>query len=213
MKRVRTGLEELLARSSRIRGARVGLIANPTAVTPDLTHAALHLENLKGAKLVALFGPEHGVFANAQDLEEVGYLKDPKTGLRVFSLYGKTRIPTAKMLAGIDTLVFDIQDVGSRYYTFIYTMLHAMQACAAHGVRLIVLDRPNPIGGLCVQGNVLDPRFLSFVGLHPLAVRHGMTVGELALMFADELGLDLAMEIVPSTNYRSAMDYEDPGLP
>lgn len=213
MKRVRTGLEELLAHPSRIRGARVGLIANPTAVTPDLTHGALHLKNLQGAKLVALFGPEHGVFANAQDLEEVGDLKDPKTGLRVWSLYGKTRVPTAKMLSGIDTLVFDIQDVGSRYYTFIYTMLHAMQACAAHGVRLIVLDRPNPIGGMCVQGNVLDPRFLSFVGMHPLAVRHGMTVGELALMFADELGLDLAMEIVPMKNYRRAMDYEDTGLP
>jgi len=213
LKRVRTGLEELLARPSRIKGDRLGLIANPTAVTPDLTHAALHFKVLRGAKLVALFGPEHGVFANAQDLEEVGDLKDPKTGLKVFSLYGETRIPTPRMLAGIDTLIFDIQDVGSRYYTFIYTMLHAIQACAAHGVRLIVLDRPNPIGGLGVQGNVLDPRFLSFVGLHPLAVRHGMTVGELALMFADELDLSLDLEIVPMKNYRRAMDYEDTGLP
>jgi len=195
LKRVRTGLEELLAHPSRLRGARVGLIANPTAVTPDFTHAALHLKDLKGARLAALFGPEHGVFANAQDLEEVGDLKDPKTGLKVFSLYGETRIPTAKMLGGIDTLIFDIQDVGSRYYTFIYTMLHAMQACAAFGVRLLVLDRPNPIGGTRVQGNVLDPRFLSFVGLHPLAVRHGMTVGELALMFADELDLALDLEV------------------
>ncbi len=125
MKRVRTGLEEILAKPARLRGSRVGLIANPTAVTPDFTHAALHLHALKGVNLVALFGPEHGVFANAQDLEEVGDLKDPKTGLRVFSLYGETRIPTAKMLAGIDTLVFDVQDVGSRYYTFVYTMLHA----------------------------------------------------------------------------------------
>ncbi len=213
MKRVRTGLEELLARPSRIRGSRVGLIANPTAVTPDLTHAALHLKSLKGTRLVALFGPEHGIFANAQDLEEVGDRKDPKTGLRVFSLYGKTRVPTARMLFGIDVLVFDIQDVGSRYYTFIYTMLHAMQACSANGVRLIVLDRPNPLGGLCVQGNVLDPRYLSFVGMHPLAVRHGMTVGELALMFANELDLSLDMDIVPMKGYRRAMDFEDTGLP
>ena len=213
MKRVRTGLEELLSRPARLRGARVGLIANPTAVTADLTHAALHLKSLKGSKLAALFGPEHGVFANAQDLEEVGDLKDPQTGLRVFSLYGETRIPTAKMLAGIDVLVFDIQDVGSRYYTFIYTLLHAMQACAAHRVRLVVLDRPNPIGGTRVQGNLLDPRFLSFVGMHPLAVRHGMTVGELALMFADELGLSLDLEVVPMKNYRRAMDFEDTGLP
>lgn len=210
---VRSGLEELLARPGRIKGARVGLIANPTAVTPDLTHAALHLSKLKGAKLVALFGPEHGVFANAQDLEEVGDRKDPKTGLRVFSLYGKTRVPTAKMLEGIDVLVFDIQDVGSRYYTFIYTMLHAMQACAAHGVKLVVLDRPNPIGGESVQGNVLDPRFLSFVGMHPLATRHGMTVGELALMFRKELRLSLSLDVVPMKGYRRAMDFEDTGLP
>lgn len=213
MKRVRTGLEELLARPSRLRGSRVGLIANPTAVTPDLTHAALHLKALKSTKLAALFGPEHGVFANAQDLEEVGDQKDAKTGLRVWSLYGETRVPTAKMLKGLDTLVFDVQDVGSRYYTFIYTMLHAMQACAEHGVRLIVLDRPNPINGMGVQGNVLDPRFLSFVGMHPLAVRHGMTVGELALMFADELGLSLDLEVVPMKGYRRAMDFEDTGLP
>ena len=213
MKRVRSGLEELLARPSRIAGSRVGLIANPTAVTPDLTHAALHLKGLKGTKLVALFGPEHGVFANAQDLEEVGDLKDPKTGLRVFSLYGETRVPTAKMLQGIDTLIFDVQDVGSRYYTFIYTMLHAMQACAATGVRLIVLDRPNPIGGMCVQGNILDPGYLSFVGMHPLAVRHGMTVGELALMFAAELELSLDLEVVAMKGYRRAMDFEDTGLP
>ena len=213
MKRVRSGLEELLARPTRIRGARVGLIANPTAVTPDLTHAALHLKELKSTKLVALFGPEHGVFANAQDLEEVGDQKDPKTGLRIFSLYGETRVPTARMLSGIDVLIFDVQDVGSRYYTFIYTMLHAMQACAAHGVRLIVLDRPNPIGGAAVQGNVLDPRFLSFVGMHPLAVRHGMTVGELALMFARELDLSLDLEIVPMKGWRRAMDFEDTGLP
>ena len=213
MKRVRTGLEELLARPSRLRGSRVGLIANPTAVTPDLTHAVLHLKALKSTKLAALFGPEHGVFANAQDLEEVGDQKDAKTGLRVWSLYGETRVPTAKMLKGLDTLVFDVQDVGSRYYTFIYTMLHAMQACAEHGVRLIVLDRPNPINGMGVQGNVLDPRFLSFVGMHPLAVRHGMTVGELALMFADELGLSLDLEVVPMKGYRRAMDFEDTGLP
>jgi uncharacterized protein YbbC (DUF1343 family) len=213
MKRVRTGLEELLRRPSRVRGQRIGLLANPTAVTPDLVHAALHLRGLKGAKLAALFGPEHGVFANAQDLEEIGDLKDGRTGLRVFSLYGRTRIPTPGMLAGIDVLVFDLQDVGSRYYTFVYTMLYAMRACARHGVRFMVLDRPNPIGGVRVQGNVLDPRYLSFVGLHPLAVRHGMTVGELALMFARELDLSLDLEIVPMKGYRRAMDFEDTGLP
>jgi len=191
----------------------MGLIANPTAVTPDLTHAALHLKDLQGSKLVALFGPEHGVFANAQDLEEVDDQRDPKTGLRVFSLYGRTRVPTRRMLKDLDVLIFDVQDVGSRYYTFIYTMLHALQACASYGVRLIILDRPNPIGGVRVQGNVLDPRYLSFVGMHPLAVRHGMTVGELALMFADELGLALELEVVPMRGYRRKMDFEETGLP
>ena len=213
MKRVKSGLEELLARPSRIKGARAGLIANPTAVTPDFVHAALHLKDVKGVKLVALFGPEHGVFANAQDLEEVDDLEDPETGLPVYSLYGRTRIPTVQMLQGIDTLIFDIQDVGSRYYTFIYTMLHTMQACAEHGVRLIVLDRPNPIGGVKVQGNVLDPGYLSFVGLHPLAVRHGMTVGELAVMFAHELQLDVTLDVIAMKGWRRQMDFEDTGLP
>jgi uncharacterized protein YbbC (DUF1343 family) len=211
--RTRTGLEQLLARPGILRGRRVGLIANPTAVTPDLTHAAMALLKTRAIRLQALFGPEHGIWADAQDLIEVEDSRDPKTGLPVFSLYGRTRVPTAEMLQGVDALVFDIQDVGSRYYTFIYTMLHAMEACAAHGKMLVVLDRPNPIDGATLEGNVLAGAFRSFVGQHPLAARHGMTVGELALMFQDELRLDLELHVVKLKNWRRRASFEETGLP
>ncbi|HET9315956.1 MAG TPA: DUF1343 domain-containing protein [Vicinamibacteria bacterium] len=211
--RVATGLESLLARPASVRGQRLGLIANPTSVTRDLTHASLALHGTRGFKLVALFGPEHGIWADAQDLVEVEDSRDPRTGLPVHSLYGRTRVPTQSMLSGVDTLVFDVQDVGSRYYTFIYTMLHAMEACAAHGRRLVVLDRPNPLGGAAVDGNVLDPAFSSFVGLHPLAARHGMTVGELALLFRKERGLDLDLKVVRMRGWRRELAFEDTQLP
>ena len=213
MSRTRSGLEQLLARPGVLRGKRVGLIANPTAVTPDLTHAALALKDTRAFRLVALFGPEHGIWADAQDLIEVEDSRDARTGLPVWSLYGRTRVPTAAMLAGVDALAFDIQDVGSRYYTFIYTMLHAMEACAAHGKTLVVLDRPNPIDGVTLEGNVLAAPFRSFVGQHTLAVRHAMTVGELALMFQDELRLDLELHVVRMKGWRRSMSFEDTGLP
>jgi uncharacterized protein YbbC (DUF1343 family) len=210
---VRSGLEELLARPGRLRGLRIGLIANPASVTADLDHAALALKATRAFRLAVLFGPEHGVWANAQDLVEVEDSRDPATGLPVLSLYGKTRVPTAEMLAGVDTLVVDLQDVGARYYTFIYTMLHALQACAAHGRRLVVLDRPNPLGGLATDGNVLEEDYRSFVGLHPLAARHGMTMGELALLFRSELGLPVDLHVVKMRGWRRSMWFEDTGLP
>lgn len=211
--RVRSGLEELLARPGDLKGRRLGLIANPTCVTADLMHGALALKDSKALRLTALFGPEHGLWADAQDLVEVEDGRDPRTGLPVFSLYGKTRVPTPEMLRGLDALVFDVQDVGSRYYTFIYTMLHAMDACARDGVRLVVLDRPNPIGAAVVDGNLLDPEFRSFVGLHPLPVRHGMTVGELALLFREELGFPVDLRVIPMKGYRREMSFEETGLP
>lgn len=212
MARVRTGLEQLLANPRVLAGRRLGLVANPTAVTFDLVHASLALKR-GGFKLKALFGPEHGVWANAQDLVEVGHGRDPATRLPVWSLYGDTRVPSAEMLRGLDTLVFDVQDVGSRYYTFVYTMLHAMEACAAHGKALVVLDRPNPLGGASLGGNVLDPEYRSFVGLHALPVRHGLTVGELARLFQAERGLDLELTVVEMRHWRRGMHYEQTGLP
>jgi len=203
----------MLGRARRWRGLRLGLIANPTAVTASLEHAAPLMSAARDLDVRALFGPEHGVWADAQDLVEVGDGQDRHTGLPVFSLYGKTRVPTAAMLEGLDALVFDVQDVGARYYTFIYTMLHALGACTAHHKRLIVLDRPNPLGGAGLDGNVLDPAYASFVGLHPLPTRHGMTVGELALLFREERALRAEIEIVPMKGWRRAMAFEDTGLP
>jgi uncharacterized protein YbbC (DUF1343 family) len=139
--------------------------------------------------------------------------RDPLTGLPGFSLYGRTRVPTAEMLRGLDALVFDVQDVGSRYYTFIYTMLHALEACAEHGRVLFVLDRPNPLGGDLLDGNVLEEGFESFVGLHSLAVRHGMTVGELALLFRAERGLDVDLRVVRMRGWRRKMHFEETRLP
>jgi uncharacterized protein YbbC (DUF1343 family) len=211
--RVTTGLEALLAKPASVRGLRLGLIANPTSVTRDLTHASLAMHGTRAFRLAALFGPEHGIWADAQDLVEVEDSRDPSTGLPVLSLYGRTRVPTQAMLGGIDALVFDVQDVGSRYYTFIYTMLHAMEACAQFGRKLIVLDRPNPLGGAAVDGNLLDPAFLSFVGMHPLFTRHGMTVGELALLFRKERGFDVDLKIVRMRGWRREMAFDQTGLP
>jgi uncharacterized protein YbbC (DUF1343 family) len=212
-KRVRSGLERLLARPGRLRGRRLGLVANPTSVTGDLTHAVAALHGSRAFRLEALFGPEHGIWANAQDLVEVDDSRDPRTGLPVHSLYGKMRVPTRPMLAGLDAVLFDVQDVGSRYYTFAYTMLHLLEACAAAGVTVVVLDRPNPLGGQVVDGNVLDPDYRSFVGLHPLAVRHGLTVGELALVFRAELRLDVDLQVVRMQGWRRRMHFEETGLP
>jgi uncharacterized protein YbbC (DUF1343 family) len=211
--RVRTGLDELLARPRRLAGLRLGLIANPVSMTWNFVPATLALKRCRGLKLRALFGPEHGIWGNAQDLVEIEDVRDPITGLRVHSLYGKTRVPTREMLEPIDALVFDLQDVGARYYTFIYTMLHAMEACAAHGRAMIVLDRPNPIGGVAVEGNLLDPEYRSFVGLHPLPVRHGLTTGELAQLFKSERGLKLDLRVIRMRGWRREMSFDETGLP
>lgn len=212
-RRVRSGLERLLEHPGPVRGLRAGLVCNPSTVTPELVHGSLALAAAPKLRLVALFGPEHGIAADAQDLVEVGHSRDRATGLPVYSLYGETRVPTAEMLKGIDALLFDVQDVGSRYYTFIYTLLHVMQACTREAKRLVVLDRPNPLGGELVDGNVLEPEFRSFVGLHTLAVRHGLTVGELALLFRQELGLHVDLTVVEMKGWRRSMAYEDTGLP
>jgi uncharacterized protein YbbC (DUF1343 family) len=209
---VTTGLDQLLRRPSVLRGLRLGLVANPASVTTGLEHAAIALARERGLRLRVLFGPEHGVWADAQDLVEVDDSRDPRTALPVHSLYGRTRVPTPEMLAGLDAVVFDMQDVGARYYTFAYTLLHVLEACAREGKRVVVLDRPNPLGGVAVDGNVLDPSFASFVGLHPLPVRHGLTLGELALLFRDERGLDVDLTVIRMKGWRRAMDFERTGL-
>jgi uncharacterized protein YbbC (DUF1343 family) len=216
MARVRTGLERLLdGDGPRLAGRRLGLIANPTTVGPDLDHA-IDLLIAAGLDLVALFGPEHGLRGDVQYMEAVGdEARDRRTGLPVHSLYGHTEAslsPTAQMLSGLDALLFDIQDVGARYYTYAATMVLAMRVCARAGVEVIVLDRPNPIGGELVEGGTVEPGFESFVGLLPVPNRHGLTVGELARMAREVERLDLSLTVVPMDGWRRDMSYADTRL-
>ena len=211
---VRPGLDVLLAeRLDLVKGKRVGLITNPTGVRADLTSGIDALHAQAGVKLAALFGPEHGVRGQAQAGEAVQSGTDPRTGVPAYSLYGNVRQPTAEMLRGIDLLLFDIQDVGTRVYTYIWTMALAMQAAARHGVPFVVLDRPNPIAGLAVEGPVLDRRFESFVGLYPIPVRHGMTAGELARLFNTEYGIGADLTVVSAQGWRRELWFDQTGLP
>ena len=160
-----------------------------------------------------LFAPEHGLWGAAQDHARVSATRDPVTGLSVESLYGRRREPTAAALAKLDVLVVDLQDVGTRYYTFIWTMALAMRACGRAGVRVIVLDRPNPLGGDRVEGNIPDPEYASFVGLYPLPARHGMTIGEVARYLNAEHALGCDLTVVEMAGWRRSMAWEDTGLP
>jgi len=211
---VRSGLDVLVSRLPMLlRGRRVGLLCHQASVTRELTHAVDAVALIRGARLTALFAPEHGIAGAAQDHARVGSLRDRSSGLPVWSLYGRQLAPSEAMLAGIDTLVVDLQDVGSRYYTFVWTTALCMQACARAQVPVVVLDRPNPLGGLTIEGNLPDPRFASFVGLYPLPARHAMTIAELAayLNATHSIGCDLA--VVPMDGWRRAMTWEDTGLP
>jgi uncharacterized protein YbbC (DUF1343 family) len=214
--RVRTGLDVWEAEQFRaLRGLRVGAIVNPTSVDGHFRHLADLLTSAPGVTLAALFGPEHGVRGEVQYMEAVGEARDPRTGAPMYSLYGSTvesLRPRREWLEGLDVVVFDIQDVGARYYTYVYTMALAMEACAKVGVRFVVLDRPNPLGGERVEGNLVEPGFRSFVGMYPLPNRHGMTLGELARMLNAEerFGCDLA--VVPSLGWSRRMRWADTGL-
>jgi uncharacterized protein YbbC (DUF1343 family) len=214
---VRSGLEILRARGFRpLRGRTVGLVCNPTAVDRRLAHAADLLAGAAGVRLAALFGPEHGIRGDAQYMAAVEGERDPATGVPVHSLYGRTAgslRPTPEALRGLDALVFDVQDVGARYYTYQATMLFCMEAAAAARIGFLVLDRPNPVGGVAVEGPRLHPGFESFCGVHDLAVRHGLTVGELARLYRAERGLDLDLEVVACEGWRRGMLFRETGLP
>jgi len=212
---VNTGLDRLAAEGfARLNGRRVGLVVHPASVDRRFRHAVGLMLAAGPADLKALFGPQHGILGQTQDnmIEWEGFTA-PRTGLAVHSLYGEHRKPTGAMLEGLDVLVIDLQDVGARYYTFIWTMLLCLEACAEHGVQVMVLDRPNPIGGRRTEGTVLDPEFLSFVGLAPIPMRHGLTAGELARFFVRWLGIDLDLEIVWMEGWSRDMDFRDTGLP
>jgi uncharacterized protein YbbC (DUF1343 family) len=211
---VRTGVERLLAgEAPHLRSLAVGLVAHPASVVSSLQGSD---EALIGAgfEVRALFGPQHGARGEKQDnMVESAHYVDPRWGLPVHSLYGEVRKPTPSMLAGLDALLFDLQDVGVRVYTFVWTMALAMEACAEAGVRFVVLDRPNPIGGSAREGPVLEHGFESFVGLHPVPLRHGLTCGELAGWLNEERGIGCDLEVVACAGWRREMRFEDTGLP
>ncbi|HOC92117.1 MAG TPA: DUF1343 domain-containing protein [bacterium] len=217
---VKTGLETFFksgGAAGKLAGARVGLIVNPASINPSCIHAADVFAGRAadfGFRLTALFGPQHGIRGETQDnmIEWSGFT-DPKLGIPAHSLYGETREPTVEMLSDADVLVFDVQDVGTRVYTFIWTMALAMRSCARLGKKFVILDRPNPIGGLEVEGAPLDSEFSSFVGLLPIPMRHGMTTAELALMFKSEFGIGCDLEIVKMEGWRREMTFEQTGLP
>jgi uncharacterized protein YbbC (DUF1343 family) len=217
MARVRTGLERVVSGGvPALRGKRIGLIANPTAVDAELRHAVDLLAATPGLELVTLFGPEHGLRGDAQDMIGVDVTRDERTGLPVWSLYGHdaaSLTPTPAMLEGLDALVYDVQDVGSRYYTFVWTMVLAMRAAAAARIGFVVLDRPNPIGGDAVEGGAIEPGYESFVGLVSCPNRHGLTAGEIAKWRATVERLDLDLQVVRAEGWRRSMYFEDTGLP
>lgn len=221
MTRVGTGLERLLAGESDVLDGRAfGLIANPTSVDASLRHAADVMHADARWNLRVLFGPEHGLRGDAQDMISVDSELDPRTGLRVHSLYGVTAAslePPPGSLDGLDALVFDVQDVGARYYTYVWTMVYAMRACARAGIAMIVLDRPNPIDGVTIEGGLIEPGYHSFVGMEvgagSVPNRHGMTAGEIARWALAAEQLDLELLVVEMAGWRRAMRYGDTGLP
>jgi Uncharacterized protein conserved in bacteria len=197
-KKILLGIEKFLQESqSLLRGARVGLICNQASVDHKLNHTADLLRAEQGINLTALFGPQHGIRGEVQDnMEETEHSIDAATGLPVHSLYSETREPTEEMLSEVDALIFDMQDVGCRIYTFIYTLANCMRVAGRLNKKVLVCDRPNPITGEFVEGNVLEPEYASFVGQFPIPTRHGMTVGELARMFRDHFGINCELEVV-----------------
>ncbi|TCI48143.1 MULTISPECIES: exo-beta-N-acetylmuramidase NamZ domain-containing protein [unclassified Exiguobacterium] len=211
--KVELGVDRLMDDPELLAGKRVGLITNPTGVDATMTSIVDLFHNADDFELTSLYGPEHGVRGDAQAGSTISSYIDDVTGLPVYSLYGATKKPTPEMLKDVDVLVFDIQDVGTRYYTYIYTMAYAMEAAAENDIPFVVLDRPNPQGGLRVEGPVLDPAYSSFIGLYPIPLKHGMTVGELARLFNREYQLQADLEVVKMKGWKRSMLYEDTGLP
>ena len=204
-RRLKLGIERLPQYRKIFAGKRVGLITNQTGIDAEGTPSAVLLSQI--AQLTALFSPEHGIQGNEREGASIGHSTDPRTGLPVYSLYGNTKRPTPEMLKDIDILCFDIQDVGARFYTYISTMAYAMEECARHKKQFVVFDRPNPIGG-AVEGNMLELTYRSFTGYFPIVQRHGMTVGELALLFNTEYGIhcDLTVITMEGWNRESYFD-------
>ena len=212
---VTLGIERLLENEHRlVDGRRVGLICNPASVDRHFHHSVDRLAGDARVTLAAIFGPQHGFRADLQDnMIETPHTRDARRNVPIYSLYSEVREPSAEMLAGLDALVIDIQDVGTRVYTFIYTMANCMRAAAKHGVPVIVCDRPNPVNGRDVEGSLLDQAYASFVGQYPIPMRHGMTIGELAQLFNVAFGIRCDLDVVRMEGWRREMFYDDTALP
>jgi uncharacterized protein YbbC (DUF1343 family) len=206
------GSERLLA-SGRLRGRRVGIVCNPASVNAAFAHVIDRLD-AEGAVVGAIFGPQHGFRSDVQDnMIETAHARDPRRRVPIYSLYSETREPTAEMLSGLETLVVDLQDIGARIYTFIYTMANCLRGAARHGVPVIVCDRPNPIDGITIEGPTLRAGYESFVGQFPIPMRHGLTIGELARLFNDAYGLGADVEVIPMEGWDRQSYYDATGLP
>jgi len=204
------GLEVFIKNARKYRGQRIGLVCNQASVDRTLRHASELVLSNKNLEVTCFFGPQHGIRGEKQDnMVESDDFIEPASGLPVYSLYGTSREPTETSLAALDTFVVDMQDIGTRIYTFMYTMANCMRAAKRTGKKVVVLDRPNPIGGVQIEGNVLDPKYASFVGQFPICTRHGMTMGELALMFNDAFGIHCELSVVPMKKYSRKSYWQD----
>jgi uncharacterized protein YbbC (DUF1343 family) len=214
-KPVKLGLEKILGEHKHLlKGQRIGLICNQASVDHKFRHAADLFFEDSDINLTTLFGPQHGIRGDVQDnMIETAHANDKQTGLPIYSLYSETREPTEQMLENTDVLVFDLQDVGCRVYTFIYTMANAMKACARFGKKFIVLDRPNPINGVDIEGSLLEIGHESFVGMYPIPMRHGLTVGELAKLFNAEYSINCELEVVTMDEWKREDFYDETDAP
>jgi len=210
---VRPG-SEILLQSGALRGKRVGVVCNPASIDGVFRHVVDRVLEAGDVVLAAIFGPQHGVRADVQDnMVESAHARDTRRRVPVYSLYSETREPTEDMLNGLDALVVDLQDVGTRVYTFAHTMANCLRAARRHRLPVYVCDRPNPIGGEAVEGPVLDPAYASFVGQFPIPLRHGLTMGELARLVNDRFGIGAPLEVVPLEGWRRGMYWDETGLP
>ena len=210
---VSLGTDRLLA-SGQLDGRRVAVVCNPASIDGQIRHIADRLVTHGGARLTAIFGPQHGFRSDLQEnMIETGHARDGLRRVPVYSLYSETREPTAEMLRDVDLLVVDLQDVGTRIYTYIYTMANCLIAARKNRLKIIVCDRPNPIGGDAVEGPMLVPGFESFVGLYPLPMRHGMTIGELARLFNDAFGIGADLDVVAMEGWTRGMYFDETGIP
>ena len=211
--RVTLGIERLLD-SGRLDGRRVAVVCNPSSVDGQLRHVVDRIAAHSRARLTAIFGPQHGFRSDVQEnMIESGHAHDDVRRVPVYSLYSETREPTTEMLRDVDELVVDLQDVGTRIYTYIYTMANCLTAARKHGIHVVVCDRPNPIGGEAVEGPMLERGFESFVGMYPIPMRHGMTIGELARLFNDAFGIGADLDVIAMEGWRRGMYFDDTCLP